>query len=54
MFIVIFVVVLGVFVLFQFFSLAFDAPLVAGAVAGAASVAVNLVLNRRGRKGKSN
>jgi lipopolysaccharide export LptBFGC system permease protein LptF len=54
MFIVIFVVVFGVLIILQSLGLGSYAPFVAGAVAGAASVAVNLALNRRDRTGESN
>jgi hypothetical protein len=42
-----FVAVFGVLDIFQFLNLMSYAPFVAGAVAGGASIAVNLLVNRR-------
>jgi hypothetical protein len=44
-----FIVVFAVLIILQFLSLTYYAPLVAGAVAGGACVAVNLAINRRRR-----
>jgi hypothetical protein len=49
-----FIVVFAVLIILQFLSLTSYAPLVAGAVAGGACIAVNLALNRRRRVGKPN
>jgi nitrogen fixation protein FixH len=47
-----FAVVFGVLVIFQFLSLTSYSPFVAGAVAGGASIAVNLLINRHERTSK--
>jgi hypothetical protein len=48
-----FVVVYGVLVIFQFVSLTSYAPFVAGVAAGGASIAVNILINRRRLAGKT-
>ena len=52
-FVVIFLVVFGVLTILQFLNLASYAPFVAGALAGGSAIALNILVNRWNRKGKS-